>query len=456
MRLIPTILALSLGSVSSFACADWFEIELIIFDRQGENSRELWRHDAAEIDTSKALNIEMEHLMPSYPQCPMLDQEQIKALLAPDKLAQSTATGDTGTLTTEESIADVIKCVVVLPSDQHAPGTEQGHNRATEIDPEHFSSGSKSEYAVLTPIPPKPTQPVDIEQDIESSIQDNKPQLALPTTFSYQNVNYQVVEPSQRLTKIPLQINAAELPGELLIPHLLDSESLQLKELVKKIRWQKKLTPKLHLGWRQQVRARHLAKPLHLFAGQDYSDRYHRDGSQIVERTTLELGSPPLLQADSMPGVNSVSQYQAVATPEIPQILEPLWEIDGLFNVYLNHYLFIEVNINKKIPESVKMILDPELQISQEALDERGDSEQGQLVDTGISLTKSLAHQQAAKPDEARRKTVIADVPWLVNHTLSQHRRVKSKQIHYFDHPDLGIIVQIRRFKLPESTAVSQ
>ncbi|MBQ4832236.1 peptidoglycan binding protein CsiV [Pseudoalteromonas sp. MMG010] len=68
----------------------------------------------------------------------------------------------------------------------------------------------------------------------------------------------------------------------------------------------------------------------------------------------------------------------------------PNWELDGLFKIHLRHYLYITANFDIKQP-----------------------------LDNGdIELAR-----------------------------FSQFKRVISSQIHYFDHPRMGMIVQIRKFK---------
>ncbi|MEO2281922.1 CsiV family protein [Pseudoalteromonas pernae] len=67
----------------------------------------------------------------------------------------------------------------------------------------------------------------------------------------------------------------------------------------------------------------------------------------------------------------------------------PVWELDGFLKVHLNHYLYITSNLITR---------------------HSGDT------DTGVSSE------------------------------FSQFRRVISGEIHYFDHPQIGMLVQIRRF----------
>ncbi len=68
---------------------------------------------------------------------------------------------------------------------------------------------------------------------------------------------------------------------------------------------------------------------------------------------------------------------------------EPQWQLDGFLKVHLNHYLYITSNL----------------------------------------VTRALG-----------------DTDTSVSGEFSQFRRVISGEIHYFDHPQIGMLVQIRRF----------
>ena len=92
--------------------------------------------------------------------------------------------------------------------------------------------------------------------------------------------------------------------------------------------------------------------------------------------------------------------------------VEPLqpWFLDGFFKVHLDHYLYITADFN--------MLSQP--------------------------LDRST-HNTTTKTNDK-----------LIN--FSQNKRVITGEIHYFDHPYIGMIVQIRRFdpSKPKEEAVTQ
>lgn len=300
--------------------------------------------------------------------------------------------------------------------------------------------------------------------------------IAYPTTFSFNGTNYQAVAKTPRQYQVPLTIaqTLAEIksPSEELItesieesplapqlphdpngPYLLDEASLQMGQLVKKLRWQKNTKPLLHLGWRQPTFARHLAQPIHLFAGNDLSTVFDQQGQDKVRiaseqaevETQQQLLTP--ITATELPLDNSLEITplapsldinDIVAELEKQQVIEdkPLWNFDGMLKIYLNHFLFIEADFDLRKVEQVKLFDQP----TQEATLNNVITRQS----APLSLVKN---EQLSTPEPTQNFRYVSQ---LTSHPMKQHRRVRSKEIHYFDHPNLGMIIQIRRFKVPE------
>ena len=164
------------------------------------------------------------------------------------------------------------------------------------------------------------------------------------------------------------------------------------------------------------------------------ADRFNSDGSQRTAAEPTELTELKDIAAQ-VADVLTIDDQPS-------EIIAPIWQINGLFKVYLNKYLFIETNFNKKISTLIEQ--DNQL-MTEVSLDAATNPDQLSVellpVEQSISLIK-------AEMTDVEGESEAVMIPWLVNHPLQQHRRVKSKQLHYFDHPDYGIVVQIRRFSL--------
>ena len=177
----------------------------------------------------------------------------------------------------------------------------------------------------------------------------------------------------------------------------LDSSHLQLIKQRQKLHAHASFTPVLHAVWRMPVYDRATAKPIHLFAGKNFA---------------LE------------------EQKQAIESKYINAVLSDKWAIDGDFKIYLEHYLFIDSQliIRQQTTRDVP-IVQPEENLDLNIIS----SENGVEVMDVNRETETVTTQ---------KEQVIAEV------LFDQNRRLRSEEIHYLDHPLMGIIVQIR--KIPE------
>ena len=134
---------------------------------------------------------------------------------------------------------------------------------------------------------------------------------------------------------------------------------------------------------------------------------------ETTKRIVAQLSSD--IRSKDIPlGLDSVTENQEKIAPP----LQP-WSIDGLFKVHLDHYLYIDTEFNIIEPSTASSRLN-----AKQILANKGQETSGQ-------------------------NKVIS---------FKQDRRVITGEIHYFDHPHIGMVVQIRRFDptKPADEAVSQ
>lgn len=119
---------------------------------------------------------------------------------------------------------------------------------------------------------------------------------------------------------------------------------------------------------------------------------------------------------------------------------EPIWEIDGRLKVFLKYinrvpYLHIdsEMFYRHQVPTQYFTGSDVSTELAS--------SSSGTFLNDGVetSVLENDSPENGAQSVEYR----------LVSIPLAEQRRVISKQLHYFDHPLYGFIVQIRRYKRP-------
>ncbi len=180
----------------------------------------------------------------------------------------------------------------------------------------------------------------------------------------------------------PVVISSQEFDGFANNFKLLDSSRLRLTEQRKKLAAHAAFTPVLHMAWQMPVKSGNVAKPIHLFAGEN-------------------------LEISAQSGKK--------------------WAIDGNFKIYLDHYLFIDSQLIVR-----EKTMQAPVKVQTARLDDLAvvDSENGvQIINPNVEVAKFDNNPQV----------VIKEV------LFDQNRRLKSGEIHYLDHPLMGIIVQIRK-----------
>ncbi len=253
-------------------------------------------------------------------------------------------------------------------------------------------------------------------------------------------------------------------------PYLLNKESLQLHDIVKQLKLSKNFRPLLHLGWRHAPVDKKYAEAYRVYGGDHLNEHYQQaqkdyqdvvdeallleqqvfeqdtaaDGSfqrdnidearinanqfdesqldenqlntKITEKISEIIAQAPSIDESKIAEINAAldnpeqllnflpnNKQLNVANPPIAP-LQP-WQLDGLFRVHLNHYLYITADFS--------------------------------IINT--TLTQQATHAlKSAEPLDIKPIR------------FQQNKRVISGEIHYFDHPYMGMIVQIRKHKRPQ------
>jgi hypothetical protein len=63
--------------------------------------------------------------------------------------------------------------------------------------------------------------------------------------------------------------------------------------------------------------------------------------------------------------------------------------------------------------------------------------------------------QLPAPPFQTGETSLTLDLPVTQLSYMNQVRPMISNELHYLDHPDLGVLVQIRPYELPQPTNLS-
>lgn len=199
--------------------------------------------------------------------------------------------------------------------------------------------------------------------------------------------------------------------------YLLSEEQLELIETVARLK-QRGLKPLLHTGWRQPESNIRNATPMYLYGGKNLSAIVNKtEKTQSLEQMLEEYTQFDTSYEMDYGVDESAAETLHQAIPIIDNaakesILEKqTWQLEGKFKVFIRHnYLNIEADfdLNDLTEQTV----------------EQFNFEQSQNTFSADQLTETV----------------------LKTDRFSQFRRVISSEIHYFDHPRLGVIMQIRRY----------
>ncbi|GAD79282.1 peptidoglycan binding protein CsiV [Vibrio ezurae] len=159
-----------------------------------------------------------------------------------------------------------------------------------------------------------------------------------------------------------------------------------------------------HKAWRQGDHGKASAPEFHVQAGKNYANTFNADGSKI--------------SADN-PRQNKTA---------------PLYELDGKLQVYVQHYLFLETQLDLHAP-SVRSVT-----FTEKTPDELKDSANfSVLADTETDD----ANVQAGNLEQVSPKK--EEETFLKSYRMDQKRRMRSGETHYLDNPLMGMIIQVRR-----------
>lgn len=104
------------------------------------------------------------------------------------------------------------------------------------------------------------------------------------------------------------------------------------------------------------------------------------------------------------------------------------WAIDGNFKIFLDRYLFIDSQL--LVRQQTTSVIAKQQEQEFEVINSEND----------VQVIKP--NESVLEPLEVQRKTVINEA------LFDQNHRLRSGEIHYFDHPLMGIIVQIRKIPI--------
>lgn len=329
--------------------------------------------------------------------------------------------------------------------------------------------------------------------------------------LSYYDSKWHIHRPDNRLPapkELPITPEGSDWPYAS-HAHLLTKNAQEMALLSRQIRQNRDLTRLLHVTWRQPVKfGKDDAFNVRLFAGNNFSDEFDQDGVQRPPQPPLRFGNTASISGSSgsnsygsnssgsngfdensyqnledkiqsldatSSGISVISggsatggldDYQGNATSTETITSDFFYDLDArlaspapiLFKdlLALDNADVIddadESNISAafrapiwKVDGNMKVFLKyinrvPYLHIDSELFYRQPIPVEGQAAASSSSSISSVSSNEDANATPEYQ---------LVSLPFSEQRRVISNQLHYFDHPLFGMVVQIRRYKRP-------
>lgn len=297
------------------------------------------------------------------------------------------------------------------------------------------------------------------------------------------------VEPAEPQQDVEIQSE----PQETLViekPFLLlaDSEH-ELKDVYAQLRRRRGYRMLFHEAWRQPMQSKKEALPLRFYAGANYGAKFRYSGellnppetevddfSAMTNTSILNYEPSPVTElryqnptkyfrpTEPINGLMDFDRYfkmseiqrARAALQRCGSVLahaknlapQPVWQIDGFIKFYAERFRHIETNLVLRIPGTEEISLEAE--VIEAALNEAEvitDLDEA----TNPTTTEDWQIDERLLTDDVAELTELREV--LAHYTMQQNRRITDEKIHYFDHPLLGLIVQMRVYDPEEAAA---
>ena len=337
-------------------------------------------------------------------------------------------------------------------SQTSADQTSQSLNIATLIDTQ-VTNNKLFAQGLSAPLTPEQLILVAQAEQEFSAIQFNyspQPFAKELCAISASNfADYQQTDPRFSYTGFPVDSIGLTLDGAedytATQAYLISENSLKLKNIVRQLRRSRDFKPMLHLGWRQLTKLKRFAIPVHLFAGDNLEVHYQKSlelyQQQLNESQQQEQTINKLLAVDQQT-IELTTEEQAIQE-RINLIIEQAdiddKELAKVITELDNNALKLELKstdnlmlADKPLPPVQPWSIEGFLKV---------EVERYLHITADFNVVNSSLTEQATKRLHPGNDLTVKSI------RFQQNKRVRSNEIHYFDHPYMGMIVQIRRHK---------
>ena len=300
----------------------------------------------------------------------------------------------------------------------------------------------------ISPQPqPDVTQPftqINAATDNTATLATNPDNTTLLQDAEHQEDQASCTEATLPLNQAPYSPLSASLPEQDESPYLLTQEMLQLSEVAARLQRHGVYRPLLHTGWRMDIDSKRNTPVLHLVAGRNYAEQFDQQGEPLLSKEPeVELS---LLSEAASQATTTLLPEEADYAPA------PIWELEANLKIWLATWLHVDTEMQLRLPSERTIFISPEpsdtvtepsntVTVPNDAALEPMPDESERQVDNSISLLSSDPQTSGTLVQQSQTQ------PFLQSYLMDQFKRVRSEEIHYFDHPLMGMLIQIRKFE---------
>lgn len=296
--------------------------------------------------------------------------------------------------------------------------------------------------------------------------------------LSYEHNAWHIHHPDNRLPvpeELPITPEGNDWPAAT-HAHLLTKEQQHLTGLSRQIRQASNLTRLLHITWRQPVKfGKDNAFNVRIFGGNNFANEFTLDGKQRIdvaarsdEKNSPRVGDSTEVAQITLENPASLNQNNSIANSTAKD-----QNNDGETSYSDNFFKQLTQRLTSASPISFDELIALD---SQPVIDDGDDTLVSKALRTPIwqidgnmkvflkyinnvpylHIDNRLFYRQPIPLQTDNHELVTrhndtqpVEKYRLVSIPFHEQRRVISKQLHYFDHPLFGMVVQIRRYKRP-------
>ena len=245
-------------------------------------------------------------------------------------------------------------------------------------------------------------------------------------------------------------------------PYIINEASLQLNDIVKQLKRSRNFRPLLHMGWRQITRTKSEAIPLKLYAGENLMQPYYQalenyqdavkqqqNNLLLEEQALIAQNVNNQLIDDNTTNSHEALQQQLLQN-KISNILQQAQTTEPTIDNVLNS---LNTSPNGVVnPISDLLMTGGENTLETPLIEPQKPPQSWTIdgflkveVDHFLHITADFNVINMSLAEQATQQLVSKEPITLKSIRFEQNKRVRSKEIHYFDHPYMGMIIQIRR-----------